>query len=185
MTKSTIANEISSASHTQADAETVNALVTLGGLIETQLVYQQLLEQKIFCGPCLADDKDAAKFQKKLMAQSSVNVLLLVWKDSQSVTVTNLNQAGMERLGSQCSPINIHSLATSLSTSVSEFEKQQKWIRSVVEAAEAYGLIQREPHEKSRRRILCGTEKLHAFMLALHAEIAAMYLRLATLAGGL
>lgn len=163
---------------------TVGALVTLGALVGIQAAYQRLLKLTVFGTTFLRDKKDALKYQKTLLAQPALVVLMLIWKDSSTVSDADIAAAGVTRLGSSCEPLNCHNLATRMAVDAGDFDRQQKRIQSVVTAAEAYGLVVRRPAEKSRRKALCGTQALHKLMLALSTAVQPICAEVGAVASG-
>jgi len=171
MTKSSTASPFEVVSAPAGVAATVDALHTLGAMIRIQAAYQHLVKSRVFAATTLTDRKAALRYEKTLLAQASASVLMVIWKDSPTVTQQDLNGAGLERLGSACEPLTCHGLATRLAVDGKDFEKQQKRVQAIVAAGEAYGLVVRDAHATSNRRILRGTQQLHDLMLALSALI--------------
>ncbi|MFI0849385.1 hypothetical protein [Mesorhizobium sp. IMUNJ 23232] len=150
---------------------TVSALGTIGGLLEVFDVWQDLLRKTVFPLVEIADGMDKRAFQRRLMSQQAMSVLMVVWKDSDHISDADVYAAGAERVGTSCAPINCHNLAKSMAVDINDLDRQEKKIQGIVKAAEAYGLIVREPFNNTRQRALRGTERLHRLMLDLDCEV--------------
>jgi len=140
-----------------------------------QDAYQQALKQ-IFARMPIEDRKDALTWQHALLAQSSIGVLMIIWKESTYVTEVDLIAIGLERDYSPARPLNCHSLATSIAESAADLGRTQKRVSGIVTAAEAYGLVDRVRPEGFRHFDLRGTARLHELMLRVGrvlSEIAA------------
>ena len=186
MTKSSLTSETApTLLHPAGIAETADALAVLGAAVQMQEIYQDLLQQLIFDTVTISDRKSARRYQRTLSAQPALNVLMFIWKDSESVSGPALDMMGLERFGTDSEPINCHALAKEIAEDVADFERQHKHIQAVVAAAEAYGLVERTPHGTSRRQILCGTAQLHRLMVALGADLRPIYAEAALGGGGL
>jgi hypothetical protein len=186
MTKATVATQITAPHSVPADPATVDALVTLGGLIETFANYQVLLETQVFAKIRLPDRKAAQRHQKVLLGAPALPILIMIWKESGFVGDAEIFAGDVERHYSECDPMNCHGLATRLAADASDLERQQKRIQAVAAAAEAYGLLTREKFKTTRRMILRGTEELHILMLAVSADVRIVFSDiLAPVPGGL
>jgi len=169
MAKLNIAQSVSTSTATASPiaVETVSALATAGGFIEMLSVWQGLLRERIFPSVDLSQNRSQENtFQKRLLSQPGMSVLMIVWKDSSLVSDAEIEAAGAMRVGSPCAPINCHNLAKKMAAGVEDYDRQEKIIQGIVKAAEAYGLIKREKFGNTRQLALRGTERLHQLMLA-------------------
>ena len=152
--------------------ETVSALTTAGRFLEMLGVWQELMREQVFPAIDMKDNRTLANtYQKRLLSEQAMAVLLIVWKDSDQVSDAEVDAARAERLGTPCTPINCHNLAKKMAASVDDYDRQEKIIQSIVKAAETYGLISREQFKNTRQRALRGTERLHALMLAFDRDV--------------
>jgi hypothetical protein len=142
-----------------------DALASLGATVLVHAAYQQGLKRRFSQVP-LPDRKAAQKHQKVLLAQPALQILMIIWKESPWVGDGAVEAAWVSREFSDDNPINCHSLATRLAEDVSDFERQQKRVQSVVAAGEIYGYIERQPCQ-TRMRTLVGTDILHEMMVRL------------------
>jgi hypothetical protein len=152
--------------------ETVSALATAGGFIEMLGVWQALMRKQVFPLVDLSHNRTQENtFQKRLLSQPGMSVLMIVWKDSSQVRDAEIEAAGAVRVGSVCSPINCHNLAKRMATGIEDYDRQEKLIQGIVKAAEAYGLIERAKFGSTRQLALRGTELLHQLMLSFDEDI--------------
>ncbi|MER9759980.1 hypothetical protein [Mesorhizobium sp. M0138] len=152
--------------------ETVSALTTAGGVLEILGVWSHLMKAQVFPHVDMSVNRTLANtYQKRLLSQHAMSVLLIAWKESDQVSDAEINAAGAERIGTSCAPINCHNLAKRMATDVGDFDRQEKIIQGIIKAAEAYGLIAREQFKNTRQRALRGTERLHALMLSFDDKV--------------
>lgn len=152
-------------------SDTVAALNTIGGLIEMSELWTELLMVQIFPKAEVPDAKSRKAFQRRLLSQQAMSVLMVVWKDSDLVGDAEIGASGASRVGTHCAPINCHNLAKKMAADIDDVDRQEKKIQGIVKAAEAYGLIVREQVKATRQRALRGTALLHQLMIELHCEV--------------
>jgi hypothetical protein len=85
---------------------------------------------------------------------------MAIWKESDQVSDAEIGAAGVIRSGTACTPINCHNLAMEMEAASKDYDRQEKRIQGVVEAAEAYGLVVREQVKNTRQRALRVTAML-------------------------
>lgn len=165
----------------QADPASIRALNIAAGVVQLTDVWQTLMTMNVIDAIPLPDKGDAFTFPKRLVTEKAKAVLTIIWVNSRMISDEAVAAAGYKRLGTPSSPLNCHKIAKSLAPSSEDFAAEEKTIQKIVAAAEAYGLVRKEPFNSSRMRVLQGTEALHRLMLAncancydLCAEVAAL-----------
>lgn len=155
-----------------ADSETVSALTTAGGVFEIHATWEHLLHTRVFQKIELSENRtEELSFRKRLLSQHGYAVLMAIWKESDQVSDAAIDAAGVERVGKPCAPISCHSLAIAMEPASKFYARQEKRIQSIVEAAEAYGLLEREQFNNTRLQALRGTAQLHGLMLEYTQEV--------------
>ncbi|WP_288806478.1 hypothetical protein [uncultured Novosphingobium sp.] len=151
--------------------ETVSALVTITGMVDIAGVWQGLFIDTVFPETTIAHGKNRVTFQRRLLSELAMRVLMIVWKDSEHVCDNAIDLAGVSRVGTDCAPINCHNLAKRMAADVDDLDRQEKKIQGIVKAAEAYGLVIREKFKNTRQQALRGTDRLHRLMLEIDGEV--------------
>ena len=155
---------------------TVSALGTATVLVDTARVWGRLLKSVVFPDVMIADGKKRVNARRRLDNEKARYVLSLIWKDSGTVSDADVDEAGLDRTGTTDAPINCHNLAKDFAEGdVDDFDRQEKQIKTIVLAAEAYGLVVREQCAGKRQRPLRGTAKLHELMLAMDAAMRPIF----------
>ncbi len=163
---------VSSPSSDPANAtETVSALVTVTGLVDMAGVWQGLLIDSVFSETIIEHGTNRLTFQRRLLSDQAMRVLMIVWKDSEHVCDHAIDAAGVSRVGSDCAPINCHNLAKRMAADANDLDRQEKKIQGIIKAAEAYGLVAKEKFKKTRQQALRGTKRLHRLMLDIDSEV--------------
>jgi hypothetical protein len=153
---------------------TVRALSAAASAVEIADVWQRRLDTMVFATVVIADGKNRVGYRKRLATEKAKSVLTMIWTDSTCISDAEIDACGLRRIGSPLAPINCHSLAKGLAPTAAELDKNEKQIQGVVKAAEAFGLVVREPFKGTRQQALRGTEKLHRLMLAVSADTYAI-----------
>lgn len=151
--------------------ETVSALVTVTGIVDIAGVWQGLLIDTVFAETVVEHGTNRVTFQRRLLSEQAMRVLMIVWKDSEHVCDHAIDAAGVSRVGSDCAPINCHNLAKRMAADANDVDRQEKKIQGIIKAAEAYGLVAKEKFKNTRQQALRGTERLHRLMLAIDSEV--------------
>ena len=155
-----------------ADCDTVAALETVGGFFDMLAAWQDALQRLVFLKVDMSSNRKAERtFRKRLLSQQGQSVLAAIWKESEHVRDADRAAAEVVRATATGGPINCHNLAKAMETSSEAFDSQEKRIQGVVEAAEAYGLVERKACASGRERPRCGTASLHALMLEFTEEV--------------
>jgi hypothetical protein len=168
-----------------AKPATVSALGTATVLVDTARVWSGLLKTIVFPHVTIGNGKVRVNAQRRLDGEKARYLLALIWKDSPTVSNADLDEAGLDRTGTIEAPINCHNLAKDFAEGdVEDLDRQEKQIKTIVLAAEAYGLVVREQCAGKRQRPLRGTAKLHELMLAMDASMRPIFSDLDTSGSG-
>jgi len=143
------------------------ALAALRGAIVAQSRYEILLKEDVFPQVSIEDKKSAISYQKTLLSNYSMNVLLIIWKESSFVPDEVLDSVGLTKRFSHEKPMTCYSLAVSITDGAQDFGRVHKRIETIVAAGVAYGLVELTPLSNARWKQLRGTERLAQFMIGL------------------
>ncbi len=157
--------------NTAIATETVSALVTVTGMVDMAGVWQGLLIDTVFPETVIEHGTNRVTFQRRLLSEQAMRILMIVWKDSEHVCDHAIDAAGVSRIGSDCAPINCHNLAKRMAADANDVDRQEKKIQGIIKAAEAYGLVAKEKFKNTRQQALRGTERLHRLMLDIDGEV--------------
>ena len=153
-------------------------LLTANVALELQQIYQTVLEQMIdsedlrYSG---RDKKEEKKFAKKLKQESSQFVLTVIWKESDFVDEKARSLAGVEK-SFQSGQLSVNALAKEYVAAINSpsdlnqydrFNAFRGEITTIVNAAQAYGLIDRNNINQTEKPIV-ATDKLHDFMCTVY-----------------
>ena len=152
-----------------------DALPVLGGVLDAQVIYQRAIEQIISEPRQGIFKKDQIRLSKILLSMPTMLILLVIWKESDFVTEEDLSKVGMKKSFSLGNPLNCHGMARQLAVDAYDLAKVQKRIRGIVEAGQAYGLIEREV-ARSKLVEISGTVSLDALMRAMSIDLRVAFI---------
>ncbi len=129
-------------------------------------LYPDLLHSMVLPYPSeQCDRKEIIRHRKVLDDDEAYSILQIIWKESPFVTDELLSRVGLTRQMKDGS-MTAWSLARKTATSMDDLTKANTRITSIVRAAEAYRLVDRDD-TKLKNKPIVGTEHLHKFMLML------------------
>lgn len=144
-------------------ASGLDAIRSLAVMVDLQDAYRQAFREMVSAAPRETLRSDGLKYLKTIESQWTLSILLILWKESGFVADADLAALGMCKTFPD--GINCNQLAIAVARSPAEVGRTIKRIDMIVEAGEAFGLVQREQPKASRIWWLSGTEKLNLFML--------------------
>lgn len=140
--------------------------------------FREVLEEMITSGAlkcCGADKMDQKKYSRKLKQEASKRVLTIIWKESSLVDPQACALAGMEK-SFPTSQFGISTLAklyaeqtisSESANPIDHFHATRGDISAIVNAAEAFGLIERNQISQTEKPIN-ATSKLNELMSAVY-----------------
>jgi hypothetical protein len=151
-------------------SEVVAALQSVKRTLAMLAAYEDLLETSVFRFPKFPlGQKQAGTFQGVLRQTSTLQILSLLWKESSFVPETALAQEGLGK--TYCGQsLNAHMMGADVSKQPREVSKNVSRVRSIMLAAEAYGLVDRITINKTKVTVR-GTSRLHTFMKDFGAQL--------------
>jgi hypothetical protein len=140
--------------------QVIGIVVALGERRET--VFQELVFTRNTLEPI--DKKSRRNYERLLLSETAQLVLMLIWKEDFSYNSDSITKHLTQNLPPKI--LTAHSLAVSLAKTPQEVAAINTSVRSIVIAAQSFGLIDRSP-VFSRKVSLRGTSVLHEVMLRL------------------
>jgi hypothetical protein len=141
---------------------TAEALARLELVFDVQEAYAQSLNDIMFSNLPERIDKICLSHMRTLEMFASLDILIIFWKESAFVEMTDLALCGMRKVFD--GPINRNQLANYLAKSPADVARTVKRLETLEEAAGAFALMDRVQRPSSRIFDLKGTERLDALM---------------------